>query len=73
MSYVCPNCSALKTHIVDSRPRDNGAGVRRRRKCTVCGHRFSTMEIPLEENPDADKMRADLARVANITARYKDK
>lgn len=30
--------------MVDSRPSDSGAAVRRRRECTVCSHRFTTYE-----------------------------
>ena len=40
----CPQCDADDTRVIDSRPVDAGASVRRRRRCTVCGHRFTTYE-----------------------------
>lgn len=32
------------TRVVDSRPADDGRAIRRRRRCTVCGQRFTTFE-----------------------------
>lgn len=32
------------TRVVDSRPADGGRAIRRRRRCTVCGQRFTTFE-----------------------------
>ncbi len=40
----CPYCGGDETRVVDSRPADNGAAVRRRRSCTSCDHRFTTYE-----------------------------
>ncbi len=42
----CQSCGA-DTVVTDARPVDNH--MRRRRKCTKCGQRYSTLEIPLEE------------------------
>lgn len=42
--YCCPKCSG-PTAVVDSRPTNEGAGVRRRRLCVECCHRFSTFEL----------------------------
>jgi transcriptional regulator NrdR family protein len=30
--------------VLDSRPADDGAAVRRRRRCGSCGERFTTLE-----------------------------
>lgn len=38
----CPVCSGRNTKVVDS--RDSRDGVRRRRVCNQCGHRFTTRE-----------------------------
>lgn len=38
----CPACHAPDSRVLDSRPRDYG--VRRRRQCSACGHRFTTRE-----------------------------
>lgn len=40
----CPLCEAEDTRVVDSRPSEGGAAIRRRRECSVCGHRFTTYE-----------------------------
>jgi transcriptional repressor NrdR len=40
----CPWCGAPDTKVVDSRPAEEGASVRRRRACEVCGRRFTTFE-----------------------------
>jgi transcriptional repressor NrdR len=40
----CPQCGCLDDKVVDSRATKEGAGVRRRRECTSCNHRFTTIE-----------------------------
>lgn len=40
----CPFCSADDTKVIDSRLANEGAMVRRRRECQVCGERFTTFE-----------------------------
>ncbi|MEM9036868.1 MAG: transcriptional regulator NrdR [Actinomycetota bacterium] len=40
----CPTCNHDDTRVVDSRPADGGAAVRRRRMCPSCGARFTTYE-----------------------------
>ncbi len=46
----CPYCQAVDDKVVDSRPADEGAAIRRRRECVVCARRFTTYER-LEELP----------------------
>jgi transcriptional repressor NrdR len=41
----CPYCSNLESRVVDSRPADEGATIRRRRECLRCNKRFTTYEI----------------------------
>ena len=47
----CPYCNKPDTRVVDSRPAEDGASIRRRRSCDSCGKRFTTYEkvetIPL--------------------------
>ena len=47
----CPFCGHLESKVVDSRPSDEGASIRRRRECLECHRRFTTYEtmesIPL--------------------------
>ncbi|MCB1876665.1 MAG: transcriptional repressor NrdR [Chromatiales bacterium] len=40
----CPFCGAQDTKVVDSRLANEGDQVRRRRRCTECGERFTTFE-----------------------------
>jgi len=47
----CPFCSYNDTKVIDSRTRDGGRSIRRRRECIKCRRRFTTREtvdeIPL--------------------------
>ena len=40
---ICSSCKKGETSVVDSRPTEDGAAIRRRRLC-ICGHRFTTFE-----------------------------
>lgn len=40
----CPYCGKDNTRVIDSRPADDGASIRRRRECDACGKRFTTYE-----------------------------
>ena len=40
----CPYCQSEDTQVKDSRPAEDGAAIRRRRVCPVCGGRFTTFE-----------------------------
>lgn len=42
----CPFCNAPDTRVIDSRPADENATIRRRRQCERCGKRFTTYEKP---------------------------
>ena len=41
----CPYCGYLESKVIDSRPAEEGATIRRRRECLSCGKRFTTYEI----------------------------
>ena len=41
----CPFCGNLESKVVDSRPSDEGASIRRRRECLACHKRFTTYEM----------------------------
>jgi transcriptional repressor NrdR len=70
----CPFCSADDDKVVDSRPADDFAAVRRRRECLACGRRFTTYErveeLPLvvvkrsgvKEPFDVEKLRGGIER-----------
>ena len=72
----CPFCSADDDKVVDSRPADDAAMVRRRRECLACGKRYTTYER-VEELPlvvvkrsgdrvpfDPQKLRAGIEHAA---------
>ena len=40
----CPKCGCQDDKVIDSRSVRDGSGVRRRRECTQCTHRFTTYE-----------------------------
>ena len=40
----CPFCRVSDTRVIDSRTAEDGAAIRRRRHCTQCGRRFTTVE-----------------------------
>jgi len=40
----CPWCRRENDRVVDSRPVEEGAVIRRRRECRVCGRRYTTFE-----------------------------
>ena len=73
----CPFCSAEDTRVIDSRPTDDNASIRRRRQCPVCGKRFTTYEkietLPLivikkdnnREPYDRSKIEAGIVRFIN--------
>ena len=70
----CPFCEADDDKVVDSRPADEGAAVRRRRECLTCGRRYTTYErvdeLPLlvvkrsgARDPfDVEKVRSGIER-----------
>ena len=43
----CPFCRHSDSRVVDSREVDDGQAIRRRRSCSECGRRFTTVEEPI--------------------------
>jgi transcriptional repressor NrdR len=41
----CPYCGFSESRVIDSRPAEEGATIRRRRECLSCQKRFTTYEI----------------------------
>ncbi len=72
----CPFCRANDDKVVDSRPGEEGASIRRRRECRACGRRYTTFEraeeLPLTvrkrsgavEAFDRGKLRSGIERAA---------
>lgn len=65
----CPGCGGLRDKVVDSRQADDGASIRRRRECEVCGQRYTTFErveeVPLQVRKRSGAVEAfDASKVA---------
>lgn len=57
----CPFCGNDDTQVKDSRPSDDSFSIRRRRQCTGCNQRFTTIErVQLR---DLTVLKADGRRV----------
>ena len=41
---LCPYCRDTDTRVIDSRVSDDGTSIRRRRSCSACQKRFTTVE-----------------------------
>lgn len=41
----CPACNNPDSRVLDSRPVEEGASIKRRRECPACGKRFTTYEV----------------------------
>ncbi|MBR2965182.1 MAG: transcriptional repressor NrdR [Clostridia bacterium] len=41
----CPVCNSQDSRVLDSRPVEDGASIKRRRECPSCGKRFTTYEV----------------------------
>ncbi len=46
----CPFCGEIDDKVIDSRLREDGNAIRRRRECIACAGRFTTFEY-IEEIP----------------------
>ena len=46
---VCPTCNTQTMQVINTRLYSEGYGLRRRRRCTVCGTRTSAIELSMED------------------------
>lgn len=66
----CPFCGYSESKVIDSRPAEEGATIRRRRECLACQKRFTTYEI-MERLPlvvvkrDGSRQTFDKIKVMN--------
>ena len=74
----CPYCAHLESKVVDSRPSDEGASIRRRRECLECHKRFTTYET-MESLPvvvikkDGSRQTFDKSKLLNSMIRACEK
>ena len=63
----CPFCANPESKVIDSRPADEGASIRRRRECLACHKRFTTYEmmesLPLMVVKDGSRQSFDRNKV----------
>ncbi len=61
----CPYCRHQDTRVLDSRVSEDGTAIRRRRTCSGCSKRFSTMEqmqlVVLKRNGTSEPFNRDKA------------
>lgn len=74
----CPYCSYQESKVVDSRPAEEGASIRRRRECLSCTKRFTTYEtvesLPLVViKKDGSRQTFDRNKVLNGMVRACEK
>lgn len=74
----CPFCGFTDSKVIDSRPADDGATIRRRRECLDCQKRFTTYEI-IERMPlvvikrDGSRQSFDKLKIINGVLRSCEK
>ena len=74
----CPFCGYLESKVIDSRPAEEGATIRRRRECLSCQKRFTTYEI-IERMPlivvkrDGSRQSFDKSKLINGMVRACEK
>ena len=61
----CPKCKTEKTYVKEKRDRQDGT-VYRRRRCKICGYRFSTTEQFAPEEETRERMYHAKHRNANV-------
>jgi transcriptional repressor NrdR len=65
----CPFCRHEDTQVVDSRVSEDGAAIRRRRRCPACDKRFTTYErvelaMPAIVKKDGSRTEFDRRKIA---------
>lgn len=74
----CPYCGYQESKVIDSRPAEEGATIRRRRECLACQKRFTTYEI-MERLPlvviksDGSRQTFDRVKLINSMLKACDK
>ena len=74
----CPFCGYVDSKVVDSRPAEDGASIRRRRECLECHKRFTTFEV-METLPvvvikkDGSRQTFDRSKLLNSMIRACEK
>ena len=67
---ICPACGSSNDRVLDSRASSDGFEIRRRRECTECNYRFSTIErieglVPKVVKKDGTKQAYNETKILN--------
>lgn len=65
----CPFCGHADTQVVDSRVSEDGASIRRRRRCLECDKRFTTFETAEVRMPQVVKQDGHRAEFSDAKLR----
>jgi transcriptional repressor NrdR len=65
----CPYCNHVDTQVLDTRVPDDGATIRRRRRCASCDRRFTTYEraeiaLPVVVKKNGSRAEFDRAKLS---------
>ena len=63
---LCPKCKNDACTVIDSRLRDDG-NIRRRRACSVCRYRFTTIEVDIDEYEKLNELAASFKKLLALT------
>lgn len=74
----CPFCRCEDTRVIDSRLADEGDAVRRRRECSGCSERFTTLEhaslrLPYVVKSDGNRQAFDAVKLRSGITRALEK
>ncbi len=74
----CPFCGATDTQVIDSRVSEEGASIRRRRRCAECSKRFTTYETAelrmpqvVKQNGIREEFKREKLRTSFVRALHK--
>ena len=65
---LCPVCTLGITTVIDSRFNETYQTIKRRRLCTNCAHRWSTLELDLEQVEALHALKGTLGRSTGVKA-----
>lgn len=74
----CPRCGSSESKVTDTRESSAGEVIKRRRLCTKCGYRFSTMErvefdFPYVIKRDGSVVEFDCEKIRKSLCKAMDK
>jgi transcriptional regulator NrdR family protein len=62
----CPKCGSEDSSVIDCRARNDGK-FRRRRACYDCRHRFTTIEVDINEYENLKELAASFKKLLTIS------